>query len=148
MRVGGRLEHSALPHDQKHPMILPDMSHLAVLLIRTNFALHSMRATKAEIVPVRHSSPFLHSGVDYAGPFEVKARGGRCKIIEKKYVAVFVCMATKAVHLELVDDLSIAAFIAAFPRFTGVRGSCTHLWSDNGTCFIGAEKELANMVNS
>lgn len=97
---------------------------------------------------VRQSPPFSHSGVDYAGPFEVKARSGRCRIVEKKYVAVFVCMSTKAVHLELVEDLSTAAFIAAFLRFTGIRGSCTHLWSDNGTCFVGAEKELAKMVNS
>lgn len=84
--------------------------------------------------------PFEHSGVDFAGPFEVKLRSGRCKVVEKKYVAVFVCMATKAGHLELVDGLSTAAFVSAFLRFTGIRGSCSHLWSDNGTNLVGAEK--------
>lgn len=55
---------------------------------------------------VRPCRPFEHTGVDYAGPFLLKAHGSRCRIIEKKYVAVFICMATKAVHLELVEGLS------------------------------------------
>lgn len=75
--------------------------------------------------------PFRHSGVDCAGPFAIKERGGRTKIIEKKYVAVFICMVTKAVHLEQSEDLSTAEFIQAFLRFTSIRGSCTKLWSDN-----------------
>lgn len=60
---------------------------------------------------VRPCRPFEHSGVDYAGPYQLKARSGRCNILEKKYVAVFVCMATKAVHLELVEGLSADDFI-------------------------------------
>lgn len=97
---------------------------------------------------VRPCRAFKHSGVDYAGPFMLKVRGGRCKVIEKKWVAVFVCMVTKAVHLELVEDMSTAEFIQAFLRFTSVRGNCTRLWSDNGTNFTGAEKELASMLRS
>lgn len=90
--------------------------------------------------------PFAHTGFDYAGPFEQKARGGRCKIIEKKYVAVFVCMVSKAVHLELAEDLSTKEFIQAYLRFTSIRGACLRLWSDNGRNFVGAEKELARML--
>lgn len=97
---------------------------------------------------VTQSATFEHTGVDYAGPFEVKLRAGRCRIFEKKYVAVFVCMATKAVHLELVEDLTASAFVDTFLRFTAIRGACTHLWSDNGTSFVGAEKELGQMLQS
>lgn len=43
---------------------------------------------------VRPCRPFEHAGVDYAGPYLLKAYNGRCKIMEKKYVAVFVCMAS------------------------------------------------------
>lgn len=75
---------------------------------------------------------FKRSGVDYAGPFLLKARSGRWRIMEKKYVAVFLCMVTKAVHLEMVESLSTEDFIEAFWNFTGIRGRCERLWSDNG----------------
>lgn len=48
-------------------------------------------------------------------------------------------MGTKAVHLELAEDLSTTEFIQAFLRFTSIRGSCTKFWSDNGKNFVGAE---------
>lgn len=99
-------------------------------------------------VRVTPARPFRFSGVDYAGPFEVKARGGRCRIIEKRYIAVFVCMSSKAVHLELVTDLSTKGFIDAFIRFTSIRGRCQRLYSDNGTNFVGAEKYLKEMLDS
>lgn len=57
-------------------------------------------------------------------------------------------MATKAVHLELVDSLSTQEFIQAFLRFTSIRGKCTHLWSDNATNFVGADAELERMAKS
>lgn len=57
-------------------------------------------------------------------------------------------MVTKAVHLELVEGLSTQDFIQAFLNFTGIRGVCTRLWSDNGTNFQGAEKELRAMLRS
>nr|XP_026499487.1 uncharacterized protein LOC113403233 [Vanessa tameamea] len=63
--------------------------------------------------------------------------------LQKAYISVFVCMSTKAIHLELVGDLSAEAFIAAFKRFVPRRGKCTHIWSDQGRNFVGANKELA-----
>lgn len=91
---------------------------------------------------VQPSKAFLHTGVDFAGPIKIRARAGRCKITEKAYICVFVCMVTKAVHLEVVADLSTAAFIHAFQRFTSTRGRCERLWSDNATNFVGADSEL------
>lgn len=97
---------------------------------------------------VRPCKAFLHTGVDYAGPYMIRARGGRSKIVEKGYIAVFVCMVTKAVHLEIAADLSTAAFIRAFQRFTSTRGRCERLWSDNATNFVGAEQELVRQLES
>jgi len=54
-------------------------------------------------------------------------------------------MATKAIHLEAVSDLSTNAFIAALERFVVRRGLCAHLRSDNGTNFRGADRELRNI---
>jgi hypothetical protein len=66
----------------------------------------------------------------------------------KAYICVFVCMTTKAVHLEAVSGLSTEDFIATFKRFTSRRGISSHMYSDCGTNFVGADKELKTMVES
>ncbi|XP_055916401.1 uncharacterized protein LOC129949150 [Eupeodes corollae] len=95
---------------------------------------------------VRISRPFSHTGVDYAGPIEIKAWKARGAKILKGYFAVFICLATKAIHLEAVSDLTTQAFLAAFKRFTARRGICKQIYSDCGTNFIGANNELAKMM--
>ena len=90
---------------------------------------------------VTPSKPFSITGVDFAGPIQVRT-GLRKIVLVKAYIAVFVCMATKAVHLELVSSLTSEAFLAALRRFTSRRGLPSQIWSDNGTNFVGARKEL------
>ncbi|XP_055586460.1 uncharacterized protein LOC129739089 [Uranotaenia lowii] len=87
------------------------------------------------------SPPFAITGVDYAGPLWIK-EGRRRPTLTKAYVAVFVCMATKAVHLEAVSDLSTDAFLAALDRFIGRRGMVQQIHSDCGTNFRGASSEF------
>lgn len=91
---------------------------------------------------VTPSRPFTHTGVDFTGQVELKLNKGRGVRTTKGYIAVFVCFATKAIHLELVSDLSSAAFMAAFKRMCARRGTPKHMYSDNGTNFIGAAKTL------
>lgn len=55
-----------------------------------------------------------------------------------------LCLCTKALHLELVSELSSQAFLAALRRFTSRRGRVFKLYSDNGTNFVGASKILQN----
>lgn len=96
---------------------------------------------------VRPSRAFLHTSVDYMGPFHVKRYNARrVRIIDKSYVAVFVCMATRAVHLELVSALTTAAFLAAFARFTNRRGRVESMRSDNATNFAGAANEFEAII--
>ncbi|XP_015608552.1 uncharacterized protein LOC107274207 [Cephus cinctus] len=90
---------------------------------------------------VQGSRPFTHTGVDYCGPFDINLRD-KNRQLKRAYVAIFVCFATKAVHLEVVMDLSLEAFIGAFRRFTARRGLCTDLYSDRGTNFVGADQQL------
>lgn len=52
-------------------------------------------------------------------------------------------MKTRAVHLEIVDDLTSSSFIACYECFVGRRGTCYKMYSDNGTSFVGAEREIA-----
>ncbi|XP_073820658.1 uncharacterized protein [Musca autumnalis] len=88
------------------------------------------------------SRPFANTGVDYAGPFDLKTFTGRgCRVI-KGYICLFVCFATKAIHLEAVSDLSTPAFMAALTRFVARRGCPNKIFSDNGRNFVGAARGI------
>ncbi|KAF0696895.1 Integrase catalytic domain-containing protein, partial [Aphis craccivora] len=63
-------------------------------------------------------------------------------ISNKAYLALFVSLSVKAVHLEIVSDISTEAFLAAFDRFTARRGIPCEIHSDCGTNYVGATKEL------
>ncbi|XP_072943519.1 uncharacterized protein [Epargyreus clarus] len=93
----------------------------------------------ARVTPTR---PFSHSGVDYAGPIQIRTTKGRGHKSHKGYICLFICMATRAIHLEVVTDLTTEGFLQAFKRFVARRGNCSQLWSDNGTNFVGAATEL------
>ncbi|XP_013145931.1 PREDICTED: uncharacterized protein LOC106109047, partial [Papilio polytes] len=86
--------------------------------------------------------PFHHTGVDFTGFVDIKSAKGRGIKTTKGYVAVFVCMVTKAVHLELVSDLTSSAFLAALRRLAARRGAPQHIYSDNGTNFVKANRRL------
>ncbi|XP_058789098.1 uncharacterized protein LOC131663049 [Phymastichus coffea] len=97
---------------------------------------------------VTPSRPFTTSGLDYAGPFQIRTSKGRGERAYKGYIALFVCFSTKAIHLKVVSDLTSATFIAAFRRFVSRRGLCKELYSDNATTFRGADAELRAMFNA
>ncbi|XP_062537725.1 uncharacterized protein LOC134206062 [Armigeres subalbatus] len=89
--------------------------------------------------------PFARTGIDYAGPFLIKA--GRMKAKIKAYICLFICMTTKAIHLELVTSLSTDAFLACLHRFVSRRGNPSELFSDNGTNFRGADRQLKELFD-
>ncbi|XP_055623670.1 uncharacterized protein LOC129767077 [Toxorhynchites rutilus septentrionalis] len=92
----------------------------------------------ARITPGR---AFSTTGIDYCRPVFVE-HPYRKAAPTKAYIALFVCFATKAVHIELVGDLSTASFISALRRFIARRGKPEHMYSDNATNFAGAKNEL------
>ncbi|XP_075162870.1 uncharacterized protein LOC142235503 [Haematobia irritans] len=99
---------------------------------------------ETRVTPTR---PFINAGVDYCGPIWVhfKTRGKRP---QKAHLAIFCCFSTKAVHLELVTDLTTDAFIGALKRFIGRRGHCQNLYCDCATIFVGAKNQLAELSTS
>ncbi|XP_055325735.1 uncharacterized protein LOC129579607 [Sitodiplosis mosellana] len=107
-------------------------------------------------VRVRPAKPFDAVGIDLAGPFYVKHTDklnlntrSRVSIPDiKGYVAVFVCMVTRAIHLEPVMDLSSEAFLQAFKRFVARRGHPEKAFSDNGTNLVGAERLLGEAIRT
>ncbi|KAL7291717.1 hypothetical protein TKK_0014506 [Trichogramma kaykai] len=110
------------------------------------------RRTEQRMAPypeprVTPSRPFTAVGVDYAGPFTMRASKGRGKITTKGYVAIFVCFATRAAHLEVVSDYSSKTFLLALRRFFARRGLSQRIFSDCGTTFQGAANELQKLFH-
>ena len=97
--------------------------------------------TYARINPSR---PFSHTGLDYTG-FLFKASNRREVTSTKGYLDIFVCLYTKAIHIEVVGDLTTASFLAALRRFSSRQGTPAELWSDNTTTFHGADAALRSM---
>ncbi|XP_018399684.1 PREDICTED: uncharacterized protein LOC108777330 [Cyphomyrmex costatus] len=191
LRVGGRIKHSLLAFDEKHPILLPKDSTLTRLLVdschsrtlhggvqqtlallrqrfwvpggRTLMKGHIHRcrrcirwraATPQQIMAdlpeprVTPSRPFQHTGVHYAGPVMLRTSRGRGHKAHKAYIAVFVCLSTKAVHLEIVSDYTTEAFLAALRQFISRRGVCQVIYSDCGTKFVGADATLRSMFQA
>uniref|UniRef100_A0A2S2P1X6 Integrase catalytic domain-containing protein n=1 Tax=Schizaphis graminum TaxID=13262 RepID=A0A2S2P1X6_SCHGA len=190
IRVGGRLQHSDLSTDAKHPILLSKSSHLAQLivhhyhhntlhggtrlvasLIQRRFWIVSIRAAIRQIISkctvciryraaapqpfmadlpstrVQQCRPFANVGMDYGGPFTIKESQRRNSKTHKAYLGLFVCLSTKAVHLEVVTDLTTEAFLASFDRFVARRGIPVQIYSDCGTNYVGAAKQLKTLFH-
>ncbi|XP_014370711.2 uncharacterized protein LOC106720507 [Papilio machaon] len=92
--------------------------------------------------------PFIRTGVDYAGPVSVLNRKGRGAKLVKSYICLFICFITRAIHLELVSDLSTDAYLLALKRFISRRGKPCQIFSDNGRNFVGLNNEFAQFLSS
>lgn len=89
------------------------------------------------------SRPFTR-GVDYAGPVILREGSRRNARNHKAYIAIF---ATRATLIEVVGDLTTASFLGAFKRFVSQRGRPSCIYSDNGTTFVGAQKQLKQLYD-
>ena len=102
-------------------------------------------------VRVRGVRPFNDTGVDYCGPLYIKEKKFRNRNKVKIWICIFICLATKAVHIEVVSDMTTEAFLGALRRFIARRGVPATMHSDNGTNFVGASnvlKELFVLIES
>lgn len=185
LRVGGRLSHAPLPYQSRHPLIIPNKSHLANLIVRhyhdsslhggpkmvqclvqRRYFIKGLRNLVRKVVfncqtcfrfsakpheaimsdlPISRFTqgrPFIHTGVDLAGPYSLKDGYRRNSPIIKGYFAIFVCFATKAIHLEALTSLSTDCFLASLDRFIARRGLPSNMFSDQGTNFKGAARVI------
>lgn len=104
---------------------------------------------------VKPAPPFQHVGVDMAGPYLMRVSekmntNTRARSLPdmKGWIAVFVCLVTRAVHLEAVEGMSSEDFLVAYTKFTSRRGDPEKIYSDHGTNFIGANNELNDALIS
>lgn len=89
--------------------------------------------------------PFLKTSADLCGPLFYRHYGRKSPPV-KCYVAIFVCLVTKAVHIELVADLTTDAFISALKRFIARRSKPAVIECDNAKNFQGASRALAELL--
>ena len=100
-------------------------------------ALPAFRTTACELC-------FTYTGVDYFGSLNVKK--GRSVI--KRWRAIFTCINSRAIHFELATSLEADCFINVFRRFVNRRGPPKFMYSDNGTNFVGAEREIRQAIKN
>ena len=93
---------------------------------------------------VNQVDPFSVTGVDFTGALFVRAPEGERKV----YICLFTCAVSRAVHLEIVVDLTADSFLQAFRRFAGRRSVPQLLVSDNGSTFSAAAEELKTLFAS
>ena len=87
---------------------------------------------------------FTYTGVDYFGPLNVK----KGRSVVKRWGAIFKCMNSRAIHLELATSLEADCFINVFRRFVNRRGPPKFMYSDNETNFLGAEREIRQAIEN
>ena len=80
--------------------------------------------------------PFTYTGIDFAGPLYVKDGEG------KVYMVIYTCGVSRAVHLDIVSNLTAGSFLQSFSRFAARRGVPLEVKSDNGKTFKSAAKSL------
>ena len=86
--------------------------------------------------------PFTFTGVDRFGPLTVKWGRGTAK----RCGCLFTCLTTRAVYLEVTPSLEADDFIRILRQFISRRGPPKEIWSDRGTNFIGANRELKESI--
>ncbi|GFW35768.1 integrase catalytic domain-containing protein [Trichonephila clavipes] len=91
---------------------------------------------------VNMASPFCITGLDLGGPYFVTYKHQRKGVLNKIYVCVCICFVTRAIHLEILSDLTSDAIIATLKRFMSRRGKCSKIFTDNATNFVGANSQL------
>lgn len=110
--------------------------------------LASLPSARVNIEHTENRFPFSSVGVDCFGPFYVTfghVSRGR-KGTHKRYGCIFTCLRTRAVHIEMLRDLSSDCFLESITRFIARRGPPFEIFSDNGTNFKGASASVVEAL--
>ncbi|VDI16697.1 Hypothetical predicted protein [Mytilus galloprovincialis] len=92
---------------------------------------------------VSQSTPFSSTGLDYLGPLITKSNGEN----SKRWICLFTCLVTRAIHLEVINDMTTEEFLYAFRRFISARGTPSTIISDNATQFKLGSETLKSVWN-
>ncbi|XP_068742123.1 uncharacterized protein [Montipora capricornis] len=157
--VRGQLRHAPIKSDAKYPIILPKRHHVTQPLIPEYHEKcgHSGLDCRRRQAPVGTQKmadlpkdrvtpnlpPFTNVGVDCFGPITIR----RGSSTVKRYAVLFTCLSCRAIHIEVAHSLDTDSFVNAMRRFISKRGRPKEIRSDNGSNFVGGEKELREAIN-
>lgn len=89
-------------------------------------------------------NPFYVTGVDFTGALYIRDKEDEHKV----YICLFTCATTRAVHLEVVPDLTVESFMLAFRKFTSRRSLPKTMLSDNASTYLAAVEEIKQLLQS
>ena len=158
--VGDRTKRSALPFDAKHSIILDSKEHSIQLYIQKcqEICMHigveytrNYIQQRCHILGIRAFLRSLAFKCFDCRRFRAQAlhlpmadlpdvRSSRC--ISEDLFCLFTCLVTRAIHLEVAEDLSTDNCLTAIRRFIARRGQPRLFLSDNGSNFLGARKQV------
>ena len=122
------------------------LSDCAICNRFNHFAFSYPKFTNFTKAQMRFVRPFQHVGVDFTSHYWVKDVYSDQP--QKMYILIYTCLNIRAIHLDLLPDMSSKSFLQSFQRFSNTFGTCDFLYSDNARSFIqgGAaiEKSLAS----
>ena len=95
-------------------------------------------------VRLQDMPPFTVTGIDFTGALYVRQNHTEGKV----YICLFTCATTRAVHLEVVTDLSVETFLMVFRRFSSRKSLPQVVMSDNASTYLSATEELTKLLNS
>ncbi|KAF6204000.1 hypothetical protein GE061_002339 [Apolygus lucorum] len=118
-------------------------------VVCTRFSRNSIVPFMGDLPKSRFAAarPFLITGVDFAGPFLCRETSRRNSHHIKAYLCLFLCMSSRALHLEVATSLSVEGFLDAFDRFSSRRGLPSQMVSDCGTNFQGAARYIQEVYD-
>ncbi|XP_063435740.1 uncharacterized protein LOC134716663 [Mytilus trossulus] len=96
-------------------------------------------------IRLQEADPFTATGIDFTGALQVKDNEN---VIKKVYICLFTCASTRAIHLEVVTNLSEETFLQAFRRFSSRKSLPKVVMSDNGSTFVSASEDIKQLCNS
>ena len=133
----------------KGKRLINQIIHKCVKCRKLRAPVESQKMSDLPTCRVTPSPPFTYVGVDTFGPWSIvtrKTRGGA--VNSKRWAIMFSCLSSRAVHIEVIEDMSASCFVNALRRFIAIRGPVKEFYSDRGTNFVGAVAELGmNQVN-
>jgi len=121
-----------------------DMIQSCVVCRRLRRPPEEQRMADLPVERVEPSAPFTYAGMDVFGPFMVKR--GRSE--HKRYGLVFTCLCSRAIHLEMLEDMSTDSFINSLRCFIAIRGAVKQLRCDQGSNFVGAKNEFKSALKT
>lgn len=106
-------------------------SHLRQCVTCRKLRRHTEEQRMADLPPERvdPSPPFTYCGMDCFGPFYTK----QGRNVRKRYGLLFTCFSSRAIHIEMLEDMTTDCFINGLRSFIAIRGAVRQIKSDQGS---------------